>query len=165
MGNKSWKNHNALVQRFKRARFKRPDTLATYFFSTYVDAGDTIRAKTAEAYELCAGGQFSSLRNRLCNKGFLVITMQPKRDGTSYPVYNLGYQAVDLINAEISTQKQVATVDDVLASERRTQDEIDALKSTVNRIINLIDPPASSIKRDKLRNGGYDGILKSVPLE
>lgn len=43
-----------------------------------------------------------------------------------------------------------------------TKEEVEELRGTMTRILDIIDPPSDEEKQKKLSNGGYDNHLKLI---
>ena len=174
---KKYTVYNALRLSLGRNNFVNPSKLATYLLNVFVDGKGKIRSSEVYSLGLCDSDEkeFKEWRKLLSDEGWIEFTIESNR----YIQYRAGKKLLKYINKEKFQTRELATKDDLLnhtmpLEEKldqkadketveelfATKEEVEELRATLNRVVNIIDPPDSPQKRKKLMQGGYDSHLK-----
>ena len=158
------KTYEALTKALKRNNFKSPGPIATFLLDTFLENRGRIVAGKVYELGLCSEKEFRDWRKKLCEEGWLGYIIE-----NSNITYKPGKKLVKYINREKQSRLEIASVDDVRAATEplatksdleKANNRIDALEEGLHTIVNIIDPPSTDEKVEKLRSGGYNELLK-----
>lgn len=161
---------------------KHAGRTSTFLLDVFVFYGGFMKADQAVAEELCDENGFKKWRDALIADGFLAPWSHEDRSK-----HKCGTRILKDVNdakimaSELATKAELdklATKEDLertkedlerLATRTPTRDEfqkleaeVDELSKAVDRVLNIIDPPADDDKRTKFRRGEYDGHLSVI---
>ena len=146
----------------KRSAIPCPGKVATLLLDSFVYCGGKITAGQVESLGLCANKEFSKWRKNLIDKEWLEA-WQPG----DYSKHRCGKKLLKYVNDAKLLVNELATKTEL--EELASKDDLETLASKVSemekslsRIIDIIDPPDSKLKRERLKNGGYDNDLRLI---
>jgi hypothetical protein len=152
----------------KFSYIKHPGKTSTFLLDVFVFHGGYMKADQAVAQELCEENGFKKWRDALIADGFLAPWSHEDRSKHKCGTRILkDVNDAKILASELATKTELdklATKEDLerLATKdefRRLESEVDELSKAVDRVLNIIDPPADDDKRTKFRKGGYDKHL------
>lgn len=152
----------------KHSYIKHPGRTSTFLLDVFVFHAGYMKADQAVALGLCEENGFKKWRDSLIADGFLAPWSHEDRSKHKCGTKILkNVNEAKILTSELATKAefdQLATKEDLehLATKdefRRLEAEVSELSQSVDRVLNIIDPPADDDKRTKFRKGGYDSHL------
>jgi hypothetical protein len=153
---RTFSTYRAVYEALRRAKIEHPGKTAWILLEAFVNGSNKIYAANVMKAGLCQKGAFDLWRTQLCQKGWLVFELIEGK----YPRYKPGPKLVKYVNKERSSQKTMATLDEVQNIEIRVEkaeelilqtkdelkEEIKILKKALSKLIDQYDPPATDDK-------------------
>lgn len=155
MANKKYSQWKALSCALARNRYANSYKLATLLLETFLENDGQITAQKAYDLGLCSKDEgFRDWRKKLCELSWLEFIIENNKSVT----YKPGKKLLKYINREKQNRFELATKEDLklALAQKADRSEVEELRTTVDRILNIIDPPADKEKEKKLAQGGYD---------
>lgn len=190
--NMKYKQHENVRKGMAKDGIPNSSKVASILFKVFLELDGKLRVEICREKKLCTKpGDFYEWRSNLKKKGWLEYeTDQQGR----LRYYQPGRKLLGYINKEKALSFEIASKDEIRFSEMRTnkmiksvekdarnqmeqkysilenkhdklEKEVNALKTAVDRVLNIIDPEADEKKRANFMNGGYDPAFKTIDPE
>jgi hypothetical protein len=173
---RKFKEYDKLRQHLTDNKIPKPGAVATILLTTFVLNDGVLKKEFPISKKVCKDGEFKKWIKTL-NQWII----QSKTGKGNWSQFKSIGTLINYVNAEKIHRGEIITKDElekskneileladksaekkIKKSQEEMQKEIEKLKTTMDRVINIIEPPANEEKRQKLSNGDYDHKLKLI---
>ncbi len=162
---RQFKQYDNLRKHLADHKIPKPGTVATILLKTFILNSGVLKADFAESKKVCKKNGFKKWVKSL-DKWIV-----RDRSNDNWSQYKCIGDLLEYVNkekisrGEIVTKNELEQLSEKFVSKQTfdaIQKKVERLEKSIDRVVDIVDPPSDENKRTKFQNGDYDHKLRLI---